>query len=159
MTGQIEDKLTANGIVLPDVIVLPGKNRRSAVQVGQILYMSGHGSALLADTGIKRIGRVGNDVTLAEAREVARAVAISMLATIKHHVGDLDRIKKVVKITGMINAVPDFEHHNKVLDGASDFFFELFGPEIGQHARSSMGVGGLVARQSVEIEGIFHIKN
>jgi len=156
--GQIEKKLAGRGIVLPEVIVLPGRNRTSAVQIGNILYVSGHGSALLKDEKVKRIGRVGEDVTQTEAYEAAKTVAIQMLGTIRHHIGDLDRVKKVVKITGMINAAPDFEHHNKVLDGASDFFYEIFGPDIGQHARSSLGVSGLVSRQSVEIEGIFHIE-
>ncbi len=69
----------------------------------------------------------------------------------------LPRVARVVKILGMINAVPDFETHNKVLDGASDLFYEAFGPDIGCHGRSSVGIAGLVANQPVEIEGIFLI--
>ena len=82
-----------------------------------------------------------------------------MIATVKHHVGDLDRVERVVKILGMINAHPDFERQNRVLNGASDLFYEVFGPDIGCHARSSVGVDGLVDRQPVEIEGTFLIRD
>jgi hypothetical protein len=80
-----------------------------------------------------------------------------MLATLKHHLGHLDRVVRVVKITGMVNCVPEFEQHNLVINGASDVFFEVFGPQVGCHARSSLGVAGLVANQPVEVEGIFHV--
>ena len=120
--------------------------------------MTGHGAALLEDDTVKRRGKVDLDITEAEAQDTARALAIKMIATLKHHVGDLDRIEKVVKILGMINAHPDFERPNAVLNGASDVFYDVFGPDIGQHARSSVGVETLVDRQPVEIEGIFLIR-
>jgi len=122
-----------------------------------MLYVSGHGAQLLEDESVARRGKVDVDITEEEGQATARALAIKMLATIKHHVGDLDRVQKVVKILGMINAHPDFERQNVVLNGASDLFYEVFGPEIGCHARSSVGVEGLVGRQPVEIEGIFQI--
>ncbi|MFN3146376.1 MAG: RidA family protein [Paracoccaceae bacterium] len=156
--SRIENRLAELGIVLPPPLVLPSENRTSAVQVGEMLYVSGHGAALLDDDSVRRRGKVDLDITEAEAQATARALAIKMIATVKHHVGDLDRVARVVKILGMINAHPDYERQNRVLNGASDLFFQVFGPEIGCHARSSVGVEGLVDRQPVEIEGIFHIR-
>jgi enamine deaminase RidA (YjgF/YER057c/UK114 family) len=145
------------GLILPDPLVLPSPNRTSAVQVGNTLYVSGHGAALLEDDTVKRRGKVGIDISEDEAYATSQALALKMIATVKHHIGDLDRVAKVVKILGMINSHPDFERPNAVLNGASDLFYEAFGPEIGQHARSSVGVETLVDRQPVEIEGIFLI--
>ncbi len=156
--SRIETRLAELGIVLPPPLVLPSENRTSAVQIGEMLYVSGHGAALLDDDSVRRRGKVDLDITEAEAQATARALAIKMIATVKHHVGDLDRVARVVKILGMINAHPDYERQNRVLNGASDLFFQVFGPEIGCHARSSVGVAGLVDRQPVEIEGIFHIR-
>ena len=158
MAGRIETRLSELGIELPEPLVLPSPNRTSAVQVDKMLYVSGHGAALLEDETVKRRGKVDLDITEAEGQATARALAIKMLATIRHHIGDLDRVERVVKILGMINAHPDFERQNVVLNGASDLFYEVFGPEIGCHARSSVGVDGLVDRQPVEIEGIFLIR-
>lgn len=155
--GTVENKLAQMGITLPAPLVLPSANRTAAVQVGNMLYLSGHGAALLEDESVKRRGKVDLDITEAEAYDTARALAIKMIATLKHHVEELDRVEQVVKILGMINAHPDFERQNKVLNGASDLFFEVFGPQIGCHARSSVGVDGLVDRQPVEIEGTFVI--
>lgn len=155
--GRIETRLQDLGITLPKPLVLPSPNRTAAVQIGDMLYVSGHGAALLEDETVERRGKVDIDLSEAQAYATARAVAIKMIATIKHEVGELDRVRRVVKIVGMINAHPDFERQNRVLNGASDLFFEVFGPEIGCHARSSVGVDGLVDRQPVEIEGIFLI--
>jgi len=147
------------GLILPDPLVLPSPNRTSAVQVGNMLYVSGHGAALLEDDTVKRRGKVDVDISEDEAYATSRALALKMIATVKHHVGDLDRVAKVVKILGMINSHPDFERPNAVLNGASDLIYEAFGPEVGQHARSSVGVETLVDRQPVEIEGIFLIQD
>ena len=155
----VERRLSDMGLTLPAPLVLPSPNRTSAVQVGNMLYVSGHGAALLEDESVKRRGKVDVDITEEEAMATARALALKMMATVKHHVGDLDRVEKVVKILGMINAHPDFERPNAVLNGASDLFYEAFGPEIGQHARSSVGVETLVDRQPVEIEGTFLIRD
>ena len=157
--GRVDSRLQELGIELPAPLVLPSANRTAAVRVGATLYLSGHGAALLEDENVKRHGKVGLEISEEEAHATARAVAVKMLATIRHHVGDLDRVAQVVKIVGMINAHPDFERQNRVLNGASDLFHEVFGPEIGCHARSSVGVDGLVDRQPVEIEGIFLIRD
>jgi enamine deaminase RidA (YjgF/YER057c/UK114 family) len=157
--SNVESRLTSMGLILPDPLVLPSPNRTSAVQVGNMLYVSGHGAALLEDDTVKRRGKVDVDISEDEAYATSRALALKMIATVKHHVGDLDRVAKVVKILGMINSHPDFERPNAVLNGASDLIYEAFGPEIGQHARSSVGVETLVDRQPVEIEGIFLIQD
>ncbi len=157
--SQVEVRLKKLGLVLPEPLVLPSPNRTSGVQVNNMLYLSGHGAALLEDDTVMRRGKLGADISQEEGYRTAKALALKMLATIKHHVGDLDRVERVIKILGMINAVPEFEKHNKVLDGASDLFFEVFGPDIGCHGRSSVGVGGLVANQPIEIEGIFLIRD
>lgn len=156
--SKIENRLAEMGLTLPAPLVLPSPNRTSAVQIGEILYVSGHGAQLLEDESVKRRGKVDLDISEDEAYATARALALKMIATVKHHVNDLDRVARVVKILGMINAHPDFERQNVVLNGASDLFYEVFGEEIGCHARSSVGVDGLVGRQPVEIEGVFHIK-
>ncbi|MEM1019753.1 MAG: RidA family protein [Pseudomonadota bacterium] len=155
--GVVDNRLKDMGIILPAPLVLPSPNRTSAVLVGEMLYVSGHGAQLLEDESVARRGKVDVDITEDAAQATARALAIKMIATVKHHVGDLDNVKKVVKILGMINAHPDFERQNVVLNGASDLFYDVFGPEVGCHARSSVGVDGLVGRQPVEIEGIFHV--
>ena len=156
--GRVASRLQELGISLPGPLVLPSANRTSAVLVGEMLYVSGHGAALLDDDSVKRRGKVEVDITPDEAHVTARALAIKMIATVEHHIGDLDRVARVVKILGMINSHPDFESPNLVLNGASDLFYEVFGPEIGCHARSSIGVETLAARQPVEIEGIFLIR-
>ena len=157
--SRVETRLKELGLVLPEPLVLPSPNRTSGVLVNNMLYLSGHGAALLEDDTVMRHGKLGAEVSQEEGYRTARALALKMLATIKHHVKDLDRVQRVIKILGMINAVPEFETHNKVLDGASDLFFKVFGPDIGCHGRSSVGVGGLVANQPVEIEGIFLIRD
>ncbi|MEM6986195.1 MAG: RidA family protein [Pseudomonadota bacterium] len=157
--GRISTRLTEMGISLPPPLVLPSANRTSAVQVGQTLYVSGHGAALLDDDTVQRRGKVDVDITPEQAYATMRALAIKMLATVQHHLGDLDRVQRVVKLLGMVNTHPDFEKPNVVLNGASDLFYEVFGPEIGCHARSSVGVATLAERQPVEIEGIFLIGN
>ncbi len=157
--SRVEARLQELKLVLPEPLVLPSPNRTSGVLIKNMLYLSGHGAALLEDKSVMRRGKLGAEVSQEEGYRTARALALKMLATIKHHVGDLDRVARVVKILGMINAVPDFETHNKVLDGASDLFYEVFGPDIGCHGRSAVGVGGLVANQPVEIEGIFLIRD
>lgn len=155
--GRIDARLVDLGIILPDPLVLPSPNRTSAHLIGDMLYVSGHGAALLDDDNVKRRGKVDVDITPEEAHATMRALAVKMLATVKHHIGDLDRVRQVVKILGMVNTHPDFETPNVVLNGASDLFYDVFGPEIGCHARSSLGVATLAARQPVEIEGIFLI--
>jgi len=155
----VDSRLAELGLELPAPLVLPSPNRTGWVMAGKMLYLSGHGAALLEDETVLRRGKLGGEVSQEEGYRTARALALKMLATIRDAVGDLDRVAQVVKLLGMINAVPEFETHNKVLDGASDLFYQVFGPTVGCHGRSSVGVAGLVANQPVEIEGVFLIKD
>jgi enamine deaminase RidA (YjgF/YER057c/UK114 family) len=101
---------------------------------------------------------VGVEVTVEEGYETAKQVILSILASLKAHCsGDLDRVKRVIRIFGMVNCTPDFELQPKVIDGASDLLYELFGPEYGCHARSAVGMGSLPHRIPVEINGEFEL--
>src|ERR1700730_9038165 len=118
--GRIEDKLRELGLTLPTPLALPSPNRTAAVLIEHMLYLSGHGAQLLEDDKLKRRGKVGRDLTEQEAYDVARALAIKMMASAKRTLGDLDRIARVVKLVGMVNAGPEFERPNAVINGASD---------------------------------------
>jgi enamine deaminase RidA (YjgF/YER057c/UK114 family) len=155
--GRVDERLAALGLILPSPLVLPSANRTGAVLAGGLLFLSGHGAALLEDASVPRRGIVGVEISEADAYRTARAAALKMLATARHVLGDLDRIQRVVKIVGMVNATPGFGRHNRVIDGASDLLLEVLGPQVGCHARSSIGVSGLVAAQPIEIEGIFQV--
>ena len=157
MSG-IESKLTKMGLRLPPVHPYPSKNRIPCVLVGSVLFLGGHSTArhpLML--GAKNIGKVGSEITEQEACVAARAVALQMLASIKALIGDLDRIKRVIRLHGMVNSAPGFERQFAVIDGASDLFVELLGPERGAHARSAVGVAELPRRSILEIVGEFEI--
>lgn len=156
--GTIEKKLARMGLTLPPTHPYPSPNRTACVQAGNLLFLSGHGSAR-HDLGleVKRQGKVGSEVTEQEAYQTARAVALSMLASIKAHVGDLDRVKRVVRLLGMVNSAPGFERQFAVIDGASDLFYELWGPQFGQHVRAAVGIAELPRRSVLEIMGEFEL--
>ena len=156
--GKLEEKLAEMGYTLPEPFKYPSPNRRGCVQVGNILFVSGHGRNLPDGVKSDGAGKVGAEVTLEEAYESAKHTALSMLASLKAHCsGDLDRVKRVVRIVGMVNCTPDFELQPRVIDGASDLLYELFGPEYGCHARSAVGMGSLPHRMPVEINGEFEL--
>jgi enamine deaminase RidA (YjgF/YER057c/UK114 family) len=105
----------------------------------------------------KQYGKVGAEVTEAEAYICAKAVALSMMASIKAEVGDLDKVKRVIRLYGMVNGAPGFERQFAVIDGASDLFYELWGPEFGRHARAAVGIAELPRRAVLEIMGEFEL--
>ncbi len=121
-----------------------------------LLYVSGQGP-VLPDGTLKR-GKVGGTVTAEEAREHARLVALNILAAVRAHFGSLNHIVGVVKLLGLVNAVPEFERHPFVIDGASQLFHEVFGAR-GVHARSSFGVASLPNQITVEIEAILELED
>ena len=153
----IEEKLAAMGHKLPEAFVYPNRNRTGCVVAGHLLFCSGHPPP--ADFGNVVHGKVGGTVTEEEAVKAAEAVALNLLASVKQQLGSLDRIKQVVKVTGMVNSAPGFERQFAVIDGASDLYYELFGPEAGQHARSAIGMFELPRGYCMEIEAIFEIKS
>ena len=151
----IEEKLAKLGLTLPPPFQYPSPNRTGCVQVGNLLFISGHGPAEI--TGVKMRGKVGDEVSEEEATKAAQAAALSMLSSIKRQIGDLNKVKRVVKVLGMVNSSSGFDRQFAVIDGASDLFLELWGPEYGQHARAAVGMFELPRRIPVEIEGIFEL--
>lgn len=142
----IADRLTELGIALPK-LPDPKGNYVHAKQVGDMLYLSGKGPA-------SKKGKLGVDVTVDEGYRCAREVGLVLVAAMSEALGgDLDRVKEVVKVFGMVNADPEFGEHPKVINGCSDLFVEIFG-ERGRHARSAVGMGSLPNRIPVEIEVI-----
>ncbi len=133
----------------------PVANYVKAVRVGNVVYLSGHGPD--KPEGGLIIGNVGTDLTLEQARDAARLTGISLLSTLKAEIGDLNKVKRIVKVLGMVNAIPSFEKQPQVINGCSDLMVEVFG-ENGKHARSSVGVASLPNNIPVEIEMIVELK-
>jgi enamine deaminase RidA (YjgF/YER057c/UK114 family) len=122
---------------------------------GKHCYVSGHGP-LLPDRSLIR-GRVGDDMDQDEAKLAARQVGLAILATLKHHLGSLDKIKRVIKVLGMVNANTSFEKHPYVINGCSELFAQVWGKENGIGVRSAVGMGTLPDNIPVEIEAIFEL--
>ncbi len=152
---RIEEKLTAMGHSLPQAFVYPNSNRTGCVRTGNLLFCSGHPPP--EDWGVPVHGKVGGDVSEAEAVRSAEATALTILTSVKAQIGSLDGITRVVKVFGMVNSAPGFDRQFAVIDGASNLYYELFGPEIGQHARSAVGMAELPRGFCMEIEAIFEI--
>ena len=127
---------------------------KPVVQVGNICYVSGHGPLKVDGTLIT--GKVGAEVTEEQAKEAAKVTGLALLASLKAHLGSLDRVVRLVKSLGMVNAVPDFSRHPQVINGYSELMREIFG-ENGVGARSAVGMGSLPGNISVEIEAIFEV--
>lgn len=153
----IENRLREMGCVLPEPFQFPNPNRTGCVVVGSLVFVSGHGRDL-SGGGAKSRGKLGLDVSLEEGYATARAVALSILASLKQELKDLDRVKRVVRLFGMVNVAPGFDRMPQVIDGASDFFYELFGPVAGKHARSAVGMAELPHGIPVEINGEFELQ-
>lgn len=149
------DRLTALGITLPSSPP-PIANFVTHVREGNMLYLSGQGPR--EANGHLYSGKVGGDVTVDQAYQHARLTAVNLLAVMHDALGDLGRVKRVVKLLGMVNAVPDFEDHPSVINGCSDLFIAVFG-EAGQHARSAVGFGSLPGNITVEIEAIVSLND
>lgn len=146
--------LTAMGLILPAIPPSPIGAFCNLREHNGCLYVSGQGP-IEAD-GTAHIGRVGLDVTAEEAREHAQLVALNILAVVRDHLGDLSRVGSILKILGLVNSVPEFDRHPFVIDGASELFHGVFGPD-GVHARSAFGVASLPNRITVEIEAILTV--
>ncbi len=154
MSGKLETKLRQMGYELPPPFTFPKNNRVGCTQAGSLLFVSGHGLNLPQLPQVRQTGKFGVDITVEEGHATARAVALTMLATVKAHCGDLDRVKRVLRLFGMCNCTPDFAQHPQVIDGASDLLFELFGSP---HARSAVGHVSLPRGIAVEINGEFEL--
>jgi enamine deaminase RidA (YjgF/YER057c/UK114 family) len=133
----------------------PGSLYKSVVVAGNMAYVSGH-AAHHPDGSLVQ-GKVGADFDTAGAKLVARQVGLEILASLTTAVGSLDRIGRVVKILGLVNGTPEFQHHPEVINGCSELFRDVFGPDHGVGARSALGAGMLPFNLPVEIEAIFEI--
>ena len=145
------------GYTLPEPFVYPSPNRTGCVKTGNLLFISGHPPPM--NFGVSVYGKVGATITEEEAVNAARATALNILASVKQHLGNLQKINRIVKLNGMVNSAPGFQRQFAVIDGASNLFYELFGPECGQHARSAVGMFELPREFCMEIEGIFEIED
>jgi enamine deaminase RidA (YjgF/YER057c/UK114 family) len=134
----------------------PVANYVNAVRTGNLLFLSGKGPRAGAD-GKRPRGKVGREYTIEQAYEHARTVGLDLLAVMRTELGSLDKVKRVVKVLGMVNSVPEFEDPPKVINGCSDLFVEVFG-ERGRHARSAVGMAALPMGIPVEIECIVEVE-
>ncbi len=152
MTPQ--QRLQALGIVLPPVSV-PAAAYVPFVQTGSLVFVSGH---IAKQDGKARVGQLGLTMTTAEGQAAARAVAVDLLGTLAAAVGgDLGRVKRIVKVLSLVNSTPTFTEHHLVTNGCSELLREVFGPEVGAHARSAFGVAQLPMGACVEIELIAEV--
>ena len=126
------------------------------VVAGNMAYVSGHGPLKADKTLIT--GRVGADLDVTAGKAAARQTGLAILATLREQLGSLDRVKRVIKVLGMVNATPEFGDHPAVINGCSELFAEVFSPERGIGARSAVGMGSLPGNIAVEIEAIFEIE-
>jgi enamine deaminase RidA (YjgF/YER057c/UK114 family) len=149
-----EQKLKEMGISLPES-PKPLANYVRAVQAGNLLFVSGHGPYHDGKTLI--LGKLGKELTVEEGYKTARNVALNCLASVKASLGSLDKVKRVVKLLGMVNCTEDFKDQPKVINGASDLLVEVFG-EAGRHARSAVGMQALPNQIPVEIEMIIEVE-
>lgn len=149
-----EQKLQSLGLVLPPA-PKPVAVYKPLVVFGNAAYVSGHGPLRVDGTLIT--GVVGRDLDLEGGKAAARQVGLAILATLRAQLGSLDRVKRLVKVLGMVNTAPDFYDHPKVINGCSELFAEIWGPEQGIGARSAVGMGPLPGNIAVEIEAIFEL--
>jgi enamine deaminase RidA (YjgF/YER057c/UK114 family) len=148
-------RLAALNLPLPPA-PKPAGVYKPAVQVGNLLYVSGHGP--LRPDGSLVTGKVGGDLSLEEGKAAARQVGLTILATLKAHLGSLDRIVRTIKVLGMVNATPEFAQHPQVINGCSELFRDVFG-EDGVGTRSAVGMGSLPSNIAVEVEALFEIRD
>ena len=149
-----EERLHRLGLEIPPVPPAVG-TYVGTVPVGNLLFVAGHGP--FRDGKPQFIGKLGREFDVEQGKRAAQLVLLNMLATIKDTLGDLDRIKRVVKLLVLVNSMPEFGDQPKVANGASDLLVEIFGPDRGPHARSAVGMAALPFGIAVEIEGIFEV--
>ena len=154
MAGAIETRLAELGITLPDAPA-PAANYVPTVRTGDLLFISGQVSK--TDDGLIT-GELGAGFSVEDAQAAARICALNLIAQAKAACGgDLDRVRRVVKLVGFVNAAPDFDQHPQVINGASDLMVKVFGDK-GRHARSAVGSSSLPFGIAVEVEAIFEVK-
>jgi enamine deaminase RidA (YjgF/YER057c/UK114 family) len=155
MNGRIDRRLQELRIELPNPIS-PVANYVPTVFLNNALFISGQ--ICRWNNERRYVGKVGADISVDDARQAARLCGLNLLAQAKQALnGDLDRVVRVVRLLGFVNALPDFRDHPKVIDGASDLMVEVFG-ESGRHARAAVGAGSLPGLSAVEMEAVFEVR-
>ena len=151
-TADIYDKLKALGITLPAVST-PAAAYLPFVQTGSLIFLSGH---LAKKDGKVIVGQLGKNTSLEEGKQAARAIAIDLMGTLHAAVGDLNKVKRIVKVMGLVNSTADFTDQHLVTNGCSELLVEVFG-DVGKHARSAFGVAQIPMGACVEIEMIAEV--
>jgi enamine deaminase RidA (YjgF/YER057c/UK114 family) len=145
-----ESILQSMGIVMPQAVE-PVANYVTYTRSGNLIFLAGHGPA-----DKEFIGKLGEDLSIEQGYEAARSTGINLLATLKAAIGDLNKVNKILKVTGMVNSAPDFYDQPKVVNGCSDLLIHVFG-ERGKHARAAVGMSSLPGNIPVEIEMIVEV--
>ncbi len=152
---DVEARIKKLGIELPTPTLPPNIKIVSAVRTGNLIYLSGNGPTETSD-GKAYKGKVGVDLTVEEGYEAARSTGINVLAVLKAEIGDLNKVVRIVKVLGMVNAEPTFTEHPQVINGFSELMIQVFG-DRGQHARSAIGVASLPWNLACEVEMIVEV--
>lgn len=153
-TIDYDKKLKELGIELIPA-TKPIANYVKAVRTGNLLFLAGHGPSLT--DGTVMTGKLGQNYTVEQGYQAARQTAISLISTLKNELGDLNKVKRIVKVLGMVNCTPEFTDQPKVMNGCSDLLVQVFG-EKGKHARSAVGMNALPLGMAVEVEIIVEIE-
>jgi enamine deaminase RidA (YjgF/YER057c/UK114 family) len=151
---SVYDRLKSLGIELPPVAV-PAAAYVPFVRTGNLVFISGH---IARHQGKPRVGQLGLTMTTEEGKDAARAIAIDLLGTLQAAVGDLNTVSRIVKLLGLVNSTPTFTEHHLVINGCSELLGEVFGPQVGAHARSAFGVAQIPTGACVEVEMIVEVK-
>jgi enamine deaminase RidA (YjgF/YER057c/UK114 family) len=149
-----EERFSKLGLVLPPAPAPVGVYKPSLID-GKYLYLSGHGP--VKENKELIVGRIGRDLDMEQGKLAARQVGLAMLATIRSKVGSLNEVKRVIKVLGMVNCVPEFEKHPYIINGCSELFRDVWGEENGVGVRSAVGFGSLPDNIPVEIEALFEL--
>lgn len=150
---SVQDRLQQLGITLPPVAV-PAAAYVPFVRTGSLVFLSGH---IAKKDGKPWVGQLGKDIDTATGQQAARAIAIDLLGTLQAAVGDLNKVTRIVKLMSLVNSTGDFTEQHLVTNGASELFGQVFGPQVGAHARSAFGVAQIPMGACVEIELIAEI--
>lgn len=153
MTQSVDDVLQGLGLTLPKAAA-PAGSYQPVVQSGRLLFVSGQ--LPMGPDGIEHIGRCGDNIALEDAQAAARLCALNILAQVRAAAGSLDRVTRIVKLTGFVNSTSDFVDQPKVVNGASDVLVEIFG-DRGRHSRAAVGVASLPFGVAVEVEAVVEV--
>ena len=151
---SVQDRLRTLGITLPPVAV-PAAAYVPFVRTGSLVFLSGH---IARKDGKPWVGQLGLTMGTDEGRQAARAIAIDLLGTLQAAVGDLDQVSRIVKVMSLVNSTPSFTEQHLVTNGCSELLAEVFGPQVGAHARSAFGVAQIPLGACVEIELIAELR-